>query len=274
MAYSYAFNMKNRRHASFLIFLKVSALLCLAAVMTYHVPPVSAAEVDERSKASGSQSRAHFSRSSRPAKKKSAAPSASTETKKENISSRSENAAEVPVQNVRYGENVLEVSWMTASMWGIGNPNHYFYMPQIASIHWQLDDVGNPGWRRGNTEWVTSFFVSPIIEGPESRMLGFAMGPRYNFVQPGAHFVPYIESQVGLLWVDSVDPEDHPAAQGQDFCFTFMVGCGVRYDFSDRFSASAGVCYQHVSNGGLSEPEHRNTGLDAVGPSLSVLYKF
>lgn len=257
--------------------LKVSIFFCL--ILYFCIGPVWAVdskikETDTKKETSKQEAQSKKNSQNTHSELKRSRDLESNETAKKQDRGADEDVIQKHSVNPRYGENVLEVSWMTAPMWGIGNPGDYFYIPQMASIHWQLDDVGNPGWRRGNTEWVTSFFISPIVEGPESRMLGFAMGPRYNFVQPDSKWVPYVESQVGLLWIDSVDVEEHPGAQGQDFCFTFFVGCGVRYDFNEHWTASAGIVYQHISNGGLSEPERKNSGLDAVGPSLSLLYKF
>jgi hypothetical protein len=42
----------------------------------------------------------------------------------------------------------------------------------------------------------------------------------------------------------------------------------------DKFAINLGVMYQHISNGGLSEPGSQNVGLDAIGPVLSATYAF
>lgn len=174
-------------------------------------------------------------------------------------------------ENPFYHENQVDVMAETAGLFSIKSTYDYKVMPLMATIGWQLDDVGNEGWRRGNTEWMTTGFFSPIFDAPENRMAGFAVGPRYNFVQPGWKFVPYIGSRVGVLFIDSTNAR---GAQGQDFCFTFFVEAGVRYDWSDRLSFTFGGLYQHVSNGGLSEPRQKNCGLDMVGPQVSAIVRF
>ncbi len=143
--------------------------------------------------------------------------------------------------------------------------------PQILSLHWQLDNVGNNGWLRGNTEWIVGGYFTPVLEGAENRFSGMLFGPRYNFVQPNWKFVPYIESRVGFAFTDSGTVS---GAQGQDFCFTFVTATGVRYLIDDNWSISLAAMYQHISNGGLSEPQRPNNGLDSIGPQLGVLYKF
>lgn len=172
----------------------------------------------------------------------------------------------------RFYENRMDVAYETAVMFDIaGNANSYVFSPQILSLRWQLDDVGNEGWRRGNTEWVFSGYYSPVFEGPEDHFSGAIFGPRYNFVQEGWDFVPYVESRVGIGFTNSGTVT---GAQGQDFMFTFAVGLGVRYLINDRLEVSLGALYQHYSNAGLSEPERKNSGLDAIGPVLGLNWKF
>ena len=171
-------------------------------------------------------------------------------------------------------ENKTTISLESANLFDIGSESNYHLAPQIVSFHWQLDDVGNPGWRRGNTEWVVGAYYTPVINGPEHRFTGGLFGPRYNFVQPGSKWVPYVDARVGFAFTNSVNNDMFPGAQGQDFCFTFAVGVGTRYVIDDRWDVSVGALYQHISNGGLSEPGQVNNGLDSVGPNVAVNYKF
>ena len=51
------------------------------------------------------------------------------------------------------------------------------------------------------------------------------------------------------------------SAQGQDFNFTWFMHGGVRYRLTDRVSASLGLYFQHISNGGMDPV---NPGVDAI----------
>jgi hypothetical protein len=175
-----------------------------------------------------------------------------------------------PLSN-SFARDKLSISFESAAFFDVGNKNDYVIAPQILTFGWQLDDVGNQGWLRGNTEFLFSAFYHQVIDGPENRFVGAAFGPRYNFVQEGSRWIPYVEARVGFCFTDSTDV---PNAQGQDFCLTFMVGTGVRYLIDPHWQLSAGVLYQHISNGGLSEPARTNNGLDAVGPKLGLHYQF
>ena len=135
----------------------------------------------------------------------------------------------------------------------------------------QLDEIGNDGWNRGNTEFLFSGMFAPTIQGPNPWFAGGLFGPRYNFIQPDWPVVPYLESRVGFLFTHATGAPD---SQGQDFCFSFTIGAGVRIPVMDQLSVNLGVMFQHISNAGLSEPQNQNVGLDSIGPTLSVSWAF
>jgi opacity protein-like surface antigen len=139
----------------------------------------------------------------------------------------------------------------------------------------KLDDVSLDnvlgGVLRGYTEFFFRGDYAQIVRGPENHYEGLIAGPRYNFVQPGWCIIPYVEGGVGFEFADS-----NPAGGGlgQDFNFTFMAGAGAKYNITDDFFVRLGVEYQHLSNAGLSEPQHPNHPIDALGPKLSFGYAF
>ncbi|NBS50131.1 MAG: hypothetical protein EBS97_05930 [Verrucomicrobia bacterium] len=175
------------------------------------------------------------------------------------------------IQNSLFGEDVVSLSAETAGLFSINNSNNYRYLPQLITVGWQLDEIGNEGWNRGNTEFLFSGMYAPVIHGPNPWFTGGLFGPRYNFIQEGWPVVPYLESRVGFMFTNATGA---PNSQGQDFCFSFTVGAGVRIPVMQQLSVNLGVLYQHISNGGLSEPEHQNVGLDSIGPTLSVTWAF
>lgn len=168
-------------------------------------------------------------------------------------------------------EDSVEAQIESGAIFDVGHQLNYTLAPQVLSVNWNLDEIGNSGWLRGNTQFKFSALLDPVITGPENRFLGFAAGPQYNFIQPGSNWVPFVGARVGIGFIDSTNVK---YAQGQDFCFTFIVTSGVRYYFSDRWSMGFEGFYEHISNGGLSEPKRMNNGLDAVGPEISVSCAF
>jgi opacity protein-like surface antigen len=157
----------------------------------------------------------------------------------------------------------------------------YTMVPANITLGLKLDDVSLDnflgGYFRGYSEFLFQGFGYAITHGPESRIIGFNVGPRYNFVQPGWKVVPYVEGLVGLGFADSdptVDGSGNPHGLGQDFNFTFGVGGGFRYDICENWFVRAGIDYTHFSNAGLSEPAHPNRAIDALGPQVSIGTRF
>ena len=68
-----------------------------------------------------------------------------------------------------FGEDVVTLSAETAGLFSIGNSNNYRYLPQLITVGWQLDEIGNDGWTRGNTEFLFSGMYAPVIHGPNPR---------------------------------------------------------------------------------------------------------
>jgi len=161
--------------------------------------------------------------------------------------------------------------------------NGYTLIPANLTAALRIDDVSLDalagGILRGYTEFLFQGYGDAITHGPagETHIFGMNYGPRYNFVQPGWKLVPYVEGLVGFGFADSnptVDASGTAHGLGQDFNFTFGVGAGARYDIDEHWFVRAGVLYTHFSNAGLSEPEHENQPIDALGPQVSVGFRF
>lgn len=135
-----------------------------------------------------------------------------------------------------------------------------------ARIRW---GVVHDTWLRGYNQFYVSAMAEPIFRGIENHYFGFNLGMRYNFVRPGSRFVPYFSGGVGAGWIDS-HPEI-PGGQGQDFTFNILSAAGISYSVNDHWKISVGALYQHLSNGGQTDP---NPSLNLFGPQVGVNYSF
>lgn len=164
----------------------------------------------------------------------------------------------------------FEVATETAYMVGvIGNPNSYEIASQFVTARWRWGAVHEDSWLRGFNQIYVLGMVEPVVRGPENFYYGISVGLRYNFVKPGARFIPYVSGGVGLGWIDS--HSNVFGAQGQDFTFNILTAVGVSYKINDRWKATAGILYQHLSNGGQTDP---NPSLNLLGPQIGVTYSF
>ena len=158
----------------------------------------------------------------------------------------------------------------------------YTLVPGTLTAALKLDDVtlGDVagGLFRGYSEFLFQGYGYALTMSPTgaSRIFGFNVGPRYNFVQPGWKWVPYVQGLVGMGFADSnarTDSAGNPHGLGQDTNFSFGVGAGVRYDISANWYLRAGAQYTHFSNAGLSEPAHSNRPIDALGPMVAIGFR-
>jgi hypothetical protein len=150
---------------------------------------------------------------------------------------------------------------------------NYTLIPNIASLRWQMNNVGGPWILRGNWDLSFSGAFTTIPRGPETYYGAYIMGIRRNFVRRNWRMAPYFDGRLGLGRIDAKGPKGVRYAQGQDFTFTLNLGSGVRYNFSPRYAISAGVNYMHISNLYLSEPEYLNYGINVYGPMVGVIIR-
>lgn len=149
-------------------------------------------------------------------------------------------------------------------------PLNYTLVPIVASLRWQMDDVGGSRIFRGNWDLTASAAFTVIPRGPETRYIAWIMGIRRNFVPRHGRLAPYFDGRLGLGNIDAKEPLGVIWAQGQDFTFTVNMGSGVRYNFNPRYSVSAGLNWMHISNLYLSEPKFANYGINVYGPMFGI----
>ena len=150
-----------------------------------------------------------------------------------------------------------------------GNPNSYELGAAFVTARWRWGVNEHEGFWRGYHQVYALGMAEPIFRGPENFYYGISMGFRYNFVQPGSRWNPYVSSGVGLGWIDS--HSNIVGAQGQDFTFNILSAAGVSYRVNDKLKLTFGALYEHFSNGGQTDP---NTSLNAFGPQIGATWSF
>jgi lipid A 3-O-deacylase len=164
----------------------------------------------------------------------------------------------------------VEFALETGYLFGAINPPTDYQIGALfltERIRWGV--VRTDSWLRGYHQFYISAIAEPIFKGIENYYFGFNVGFRYNFVQPHSRFVPYISGGVGAGGIDS-HPEV-PGGQGQDFTFNILSEAGISYIVNDHWKVDVGALYQHLSNGGQTDP---NPSLNLFGPQVGVAYSF
>jgi hypothetical protein len=119
---------------------------------------------------------------------------------------------------------------------------------------------------RGNFEILLDGFGAGITDGPGSWLAGGRVFGRYNFIQPGARVVPYLQVNGGALGNDIY--RDHTQRIiGGGFEFTTGVSVGLRFLISRHFGLLLEGGYQHISNADIYP---RNAGLNTLGAQAGL----
>jgi hypothetical protein len=148
------------------------------------------------------------------------------------------------------------------------NPRDYSFFTNMVSLRYRLTKACGPWLLRGSLQASATALTTLVLSGPESYYAGFSVGLRYDFVQPGARLVPYIEMRGGPGVTDSRGLFE---SQQQDFTFNYLFSAGLRYDISPQRSITVGAFDQHLSNAYLAD---QNYGVDSLGITLGVLSRF
>jgi lipid A 3-O-deacylase len=164
----------------------------------------------------------------------------------------------------------FEVALESAYLLGVfGNPNSYEIGAEFLTARVRWGAVQSDSWLRGYNQFYVSAMAEPIFRGVENHYFGLNFGVRYNFVRLGSRLVPYFSGGLGLGWIDS-----HPeirGAQGQDLTFNILTAAGISYKMTEHWKLDAGILYQHLSNGGQTDP---NPSLNLLGPQVGLDYSF
>jgi opacity protein-like surface antigen len=152
----------------------------------------------------------------------------------------------------------------------LGNPNNYEIGAQFFTGRWRWGvNRDDDSVFRGYNQIYLLGMAEPIFRGPENRYFGISAGLRHVFVRPGWRLQPYISGGVGAGFIDSTDA--FRQGQGQDFTFNILTQAGIDYLVNEHWKVNVGGIYQHLSNGGQTDP---NPSLNLLGPQIGATFSF
>ena len=147
------------------------------------------------------------------------------------------------------------------------------------SIDYALDTLrlgimlNNPwalGVLSGNFELMGEIFAGPVVEGPGYVLAGGSLVFRYNFVQPRARVIPYLQIAAGGVYTDIPEDESRGLVS-LPVEFNLQAGAGTRFMLNDRWSIVLEAAYRHISNAEIKKP---NFGIDSVGGNVGFGFSF
>jgi lipid A 3-O-deacylase len=107
-----------------------------------------------------------------------------------------------------------------------------------------------------------------VQDGPESHYVGFAGSPSIEWWDKTGTWSLFTGAGGGAGLIDS---RGVAGGQGQDFTLNWFIRGGIEHVTAKDRRFTAGILYQHLSNGGQTEP---NPGIDALGFTVGYSWAF
>jgi hypothetical protein len=145
------------------------------------------------------------------------------------------------------------------------------YVQTDVRFGWMLNTPTGASMLRGNFQALAEISNSFVTKGPGNYISGVTAVFRYNFVQPDARLVPYVQAGVGVVLTDIHKYEDGYQLTSQALNFTPQGSVGARYMAGKNWSIDMEAMFHHVSNAGLGDS---NAGINSGGILLGFTYFF
>src|SRR5688500_2658016 len=146
-------------------------------------------------------------------------------------------------------------------LWQVGTSTPLSYRLIPTQLSWRWREAF--GWQFAASRITVRNRVTLIgtwvQQGPESHYVALAASPSIEWWNKRGSWGVYGGAGGGFGWIDS---QKILGGQGQDFTLNWFARAGIEHISAHYIRWSAGVMFQHLSNGGQTSP---NPGIDALG---------
>lgn len=159
----------------------------------------------------------------------------------------------------------------TGVLWQIGTGTPIAYRLVPAQLSWRSGEFWGRGFAGGSRLVLRhrlTLIGTWIQDGPESRYVGFAGSPSLEWWDRTGAWSLFTGAGGGF---GAIDSRGIRGGQGQDFTLNWFIRGGLEHVTAKNIRLSAGIMYQHMSNGGMSTP---NPGIDALGFTLGYGWSY
>jgi hypothetical protein len=156
-------------------------------------------------------------------------------------------------------------------LWEIGSGTPIPYRLVPTQLSWRSPRAFGWNFSDGSTLLVRhrlALIGTWVQHGPESHYIGFSGSPSVEWWDKTGRWSLFTGSGGGFGWIDSRGVK---GGQGEDFTLNWFIRGGVEHVVVKNTRLSAGIMYQHMSNGGRTKP---NPGIDALGLTLGYSWGF
>lgn len=184
----------------------------------------------------------------------------------------------VALTAVSFADETATSPWQTAALnvesgllWQIGTGTPFDYRLVPTQLSWRSAEFWGRDFADGSRIVLRhrlTLIGTLVQHGPESHYAGFAGSPSLEWWDPAGTWSLFTGAGGGCGWIDS---RGIKGGQGQDFTLNWFIRGGFELITTRSGRLSAGIMYQHLSNGGQTAP---NPGIDALGFTLGYAWGF
>lgn len=170
-----------------------------------------------------------------------------------------------PTRKARLDQSILELS--AAYQFKIASPNATHSYRVLNGMFTYKSRGGfqrNLGGGKFGVRNTVTLLAEPIIQGVESHYFGVAFRPSMEWWPDSEKYYLFFSPGGGFGLIDSRGVE---GGQGQDLTLNILVDVGAGFFLNETTALKFGVQYQHLSNGGMTDP---NPGLNMLGPEIGI----
>jgi lipid A 3-O-deacylase len=153
----------------------------------------------------------------------------------------------------------------TGVLWQIGTGTPIAYRLVPTQLSWRSKEFLGHVFADGSRLIVRhrlTLIGTWVQHGPESHYVGFSGSPSVEWWNRKGTWSLFTGSGGGFGLIDSREVR---GGQGQDFTLNWFIRGGIEHVTAKQSRLSVGIMYQHMSNGGQTDP---NPGIDALGITL------
>jgi lipid A 3-O-deacylase len=155
-----------------------------------------------------------------------------------------------------------ELNLETGLLWQVGSGTPIAYRLVVTQLSWRSAEFWGRRFADGSQIVLRhrlTLIVDLVQNGPESHYVGFSGSPSIEWWDHTGTWSLFTGAGGGFGVIDS---RDIKGGMGQDFTLNWFIRGGLEHVTARHTRWSAGFLYQHMSNGGMTQP---NPGIDALG---------
>lgn len=156
-------------------------------------------------------------------------------------------------------------------LWKVGGSTPLDYAMVPTMLTWRSPEVLGLDFSNGSKLIIRnrlSLLGQWIETGPENHYIALMGAPSIEWWDSSGSWSLYSGIGGGAGWLDS---QSVVGGQGQDFTLNWFANVGVAKAVTENMQVRVGAMFQHLSNGGATDP---NPGVNSLGFTIGLSWGF